>query len=89
MSEILTKKSIYKKKAILNRLQVIEEEIAKANEYLETDAHSHWHKFRPFFVDKIENDKVSPPHKDWVKNVFIPRRIRELKRAEELLDRFE
>jgi hypothetical protein len=79
----------YKKEAVQRRIKSIEDDIAKAQEYLETGAHAHWHGFRPALKSKIVDGKESPPHKDWVKNVFLPSRERALKKAEKLLDRFE
>lgn len=78
-----------KKKAILNRIKSIEGEILKAQEYLETGEHAHWHGFKPLFNDKYKDGKKLRPHKDWVRNVFLPSRIRALKKAEKLLDRIE
>ncbi len=40
------------KKEIEKRISILEEEITKAQEYLEVDAHAHWHKFRPLFSKK-------------------------------------
>ena len=76
-----------KKKAILDRIKHLEDAIAKGREYLETGKHSHWHGFRPLFVDKVRDGKTLPPHKDWVKNVFLPRQERALKRAEKALEK--
>ena len=78
-----------KKNAILNRVNSLEDEIFKAQEYLETGAHEQWQGFRPIFRHKIIDGKILPPHKDWVKNVFLPSRERALRKAEKLLDRFE
>jgi hypothetical protein len=78
-----------KKKAVLDRIKSLEDDIAKAREYLETGAHAHWHGFRPLFNDKVRDGELLPPHKDWVKNVFLPSRERALRKAEKLLDRLE
>ena len=78
-----------KKKAVINRVKSLEDDIAKARDYLETGAHAHWHGFRPVFMEKVKNGKIVPPHKDWVKNVFLPSRERALSKAEKLLDRVE
>lgn len=72
-----------KRAAVLERIERIEDAIAKAQEYLETGAHAHWHGFRPIFGD----EKDRPPHRDWVENVFLTRKQRALARAEKLLDR--
>jgi hypothetical protein len=41
------------------------------------------------FTDKIRGGKPLPPHRDWMKNVFIPGYERALLRAEKLLERLE
>jgi hypothetical protein len=81
--------STLKKKTILNRINDLEVEIAKAREYLQTGAHAHWHGFRPLFKKKVKDGITLPPHKDWVKNVFIPSRERAIRKAEKLIDRLE
>ncbi len=79
----------FKKKAILDRIKHIEDDIVKGREYLESGKHAHWHGFRPLFTEKIGDGKVLPPHKDWVKNVFLPSREKALRKAEKILDRME
>ena len=74
-------------RAILDRIKNLEEAIAKGREYLESGAHAYWNGFRPLFVNKMRDGKALPPHKDWVKNVFLPRRERALREAERLLER--
>ena len=76
-----------KKKAILDRIKHLEDSISKGREYLESGKHAHWHGFRPLFVDKIKDDKILPPHKDWVKNVFIPGCEKTLRKAEKALEK--
>ncbi|HUU11644.1 MAG TPA: hypothetical protein VM431_14045 [Phycisphaerae bacterium] len=76
-----------KKKAILDRIKHLEDAIAKGREYLESGKHAHWHGFRPWSVDKVRDGKTLPPHKDWVKNVFLPREERALKKAEKALEK--
>jgi hypothetical protein len=80
-----------KKKAILDRIKRLEEAITKAHEYkaheyFETGTHANWHGFRPLFVPKVRNGKALPPHKDWVRNVFLPSRERALRKAENALE---
>jgi hypothetical protein len=77
-----------KKKSVLDRIQRLEEAITKAHEYLESGKHADWRLFRPLFDFKKRDGKRLPPHKDWVKNVFLRRMERALGRAEKLLDRF-
>jgi hypothetical protein len=78
-----------KKKAILDRIKHLEDAIAKGREYLVSGKHAHWHGFRPLFVDKVRDGEILPPHKDWVKNVFLPRREMDLREAQEKLERLE
>jgi hypothetical protein len=76
-----------KKKAILDQIKHVEDAIAKGREYLESEKNADWHGFRPLFVDKERHDKILPPHKDWVKNVFLPRRERALRKAQKILEK--
>ena len=76
-----------KRKAVLDRIESIEKAIAKATEYLESGKHAQWSGFRPLFVSKVKDGRELPPHKDWVKNVFIPRMEKALKRAERIVER--
>ena len=79
-----------KKNAVIERVRSLEEEIAKARQYLDDGTHAHWHKFRPLFVKRVYADgKLVPPHRGWVENVFIPRKERALLKAEKLLERLE
>jgi hypothetical protein len=41
------------------------------------------------FADKVRDGKALPPHKDWVKNVFLPNRERALRRAQQVLEKLE
>lgn len=76
-----------KRKAVVDRIKHLEEAIANAHEYLESGKHSHWHGFRPLFDAKVQDGTVVPPHKDWVRNVFLPRHERALNDAEKVLDK--
>jgi hypothetical protein len=76
-------------RAILDRIKTLEEAIIKGREYLESGAHADWHGFRPLFVPKMKDGTASPPHRDWVKNVFLPRRERALRKAERLVERLQ
>jgi hypothetical protein len=75
-----------KEKAILERIKTLEEAITRGREYLESGAHADWTGFQPLFVKKMRNGKALPPHRDWVKNVFLPNRERALREAERLLE---
>jgi hypothetical protein len=74
---------------LLDRIKNLEEIITKCREYLETGAHADWRGFRPLFTAKIKDGKKLPPHPDWVRNWFLPRHERALKRAEKMLRKFE
>ncbi len=76
-----------KKRKILERIKDLEGAIVKGREYLESGKHAHWNGFRPWFVEKRRDGKVLPPHKDWIRNVFIPRNECALKRAQEILEK--
>jgi hypothetical protein len=76
-----------KRNAVLKRIEVLQEAIRKAKEYLESGKHANWKRFRPLFDRRLRDGKELPPHKDWVKNVFLPRREKALSRAETILDR--
>jgi len=78
-----------KKQAILNRIKGFEDAIAKGKEYLETGQHAQWRGFRPLFNSKVRDGKRLPPHRDWVQNVFLPRREKALRQAEKVLKRME
>ncbi len=78
-----------KSKSIVDRIKHIEEAIVKAQEYLETGAHADWHGFRPLYHGKVKDGKAQPPHKDWVKNVFLPAKENALRNAERTLDRLD
>jgi len=77
------------RKDILERIDRPKEALSKAHEYLETGAHADWHGFRAMFSPKIRDGKLAPPHKSWVKNVYIPNREKALRRAEDLLEKLE
>lgn len=76
-----------RKKAVLDRIKHLEEAIAKGREYLESGEHAHWHGFRALFANRVHDGKTLPPHKDWVKNVFLPRREKALRQAQKVLER--
>jgi len=76
-----------KQQAVLDRIKHLEDAIAKGREYVETGEHAHWHGFRPLFADKVKNGRLLPPHKDWVRSTFIPRREKALWLAQDTLDR--
>ena len=75
-----------KRTAVLDRIEVLEQAIGRAREYLESGAHAHWHGFRPLFARKLKDGKELPPHKEWVKNVFLPRMEKALSRSERILE---
>lgn len=76
-----------KRKAVVERIRFIEGAIDRAREYLETGKHADWFGFRALFTAKARAGKELPPHKDWVKNVYVPRQKKALLRAEKILER--
>lgn len=78
-----------KSKKLLERIESIEASLARAREYLESGKHADWRGFRPLFVPKLREGEQVPPHNDWVRNVFIPRNEKALRRAEKALERLE
>jgi len=78
-----------KKKAVLDRIESIDQSIAIAREYLESGKHAHWKGFRPLFAGKFKDGKELPPHKDWVKNVYLPRMEKALRYAEKVVERLD
>jgi hypothetical protein len=82
-----TKQFNPKRKAVLERIESIEQAIARAKEYLESGKHADWIGFRPLFDSKFRDGKELLPHKDWVKNVFLPREEKALRCAEKVLER--
>jgi uncharacterized protein YqcC (DUF446 family) len=76
-----------KRKAVLDRIESLEQAIRNASEYLKSGKHAHWIGFRPLFDRKLKDGKELPPHEDWVKNVFLPRMEKALSRTEKILER--
>ena len=62
--------------------------LEEARAYLAAGEHADWRGFRALFAPKIRDGRELPPHRDWVKNVFLPRQQKALNRAERLLERF-
>ena len=76
-----------KKKTILERIRHFEDAIIKGREYLETGKHANLPRFRPWFYGNFKDGRELPPHKDWVKNVFLPRLERAVRQAEKALEK--
>jgi hypothetical protein len=76
-----------KRRAVLARIEVLEQAIDRAKEYLENGKHADWAGFRPMFVRKYRFVWELPPHKDWVRNVFLRHTQKALSRAEKVLDK--
>jgi hypothetical protein len=74
-----------KRNVVLERIESLEQAIGRAREYLESGKHALWSGFQPLFVRK-QKDGL-PPHKDWVKDVFLARKEKALKRAEKIVER--
>ena len=78
-----------KKKAVLDRIKSIEQAIVRAREYLQSGKHADWSGFQPVFVHKLKDGKELPPHKDWVRNFFLPSMEKALKKAEKIVERLD
>jgi hypothetical protein len=78
-----------KTKAVLDRIQHLEEAISKGQAYLASGEHAHWSGFKALFSAKEKDGKAVPPHPDWVRNVFLPRHERALRQAEKVLDKLD
>ena len=76
-----------KKKAILDRITHLENAITKGKEYLESGKYADWYGFRPLFVDKTRGKRMLPPHKNWVRNVFLLRSEKSLSKAQKKLEK--
>jgi hypothetical protein len=67
------------------RIKTIEEAIRMAKEYLESGAHVHSKAFRPIFTPKYKDGKELPPHKDWVRHVYLRHMEKQLSQTEKRL----
>jgi hypothetical protein len=74
---------------VLARIESLEAAIRKAREYLESGEHADWSAFRPLFNPKLKDGKELPPHKDWVKNVYLRKMERALSQTEKYLWQLE
>jgi hypothetical protein len=77
------------RKEILSRILSVEEAIVRAREYLADGKHADWHGFRALFVPKRKAGQDLPPHKDWVRNVFLPQMEYRIQQSELALERLE
>jgi hypothetical protein len=75
-----------KTKAILVRIENLGQAVRIAKEYLEGGKHADWAGFRPLFVRKRRDGKELPPHKDWVRNAYLPRALSQEEKTLERLD---
>jgi hypothetical protein len=75
------------RKAILDRIKHLEDAILRAREYLKSEQNASWHGFRPLFSSKTREGKTLPPHKDWVRGVFLPKSENALLHAYKKLER--
>jgi hypothetical protein len=78
-----------KRKAVLERIRRFEEVIAKGSEYLESGKHVPWSRLRALSTAKVRDGKELPPHRDWVKNVFLPRLQKALRHTKEILEKLD
>ncbi len=75
---------VTKRGSIQERLKHHGEALTRAAEYLVSEAHGHWHGFRPLFV---QSNRL--PHRDWVTNVFVRRRKAAVTNCESALETIE
>ena len=61
---------------------MLEEALKHADTYLATGQNAHWDGFRPLFAPRPEK----LPHRDWVANVYKPRRCAALRHCENALE---
>lgn len=78
-----------KRKAVLERIESLQQAIGRAQEYLESGKYANWSGFKPLFVHKLKDGKELPPHKDWVRNVFLPGKEKALMNAEKVVVKLE
>ena len=78
-----------KRKAVIERIKHREQSIVRAKEYLESGKHADWVGFRPLFATKLRDGRELPPHRDWVKNVFLRNEEKLLKRDQRILERLD
>lgn len=76
-----------KRAAILGHIESLQDGLHKAKAYLESGEHAHYRGFRALFTVKDVQGKELPPHRDWVRNVYVPRTEKALDRAERILER--
>ena len=74
-------------KVVIDRIKRFEEAIAKGTAYLESGQHANWSGFRPLFARKRRGGKELPPHREWVKNVFLRNKKRSLSQPEKLIEK--
>jgi len=73
--------------AVLKSIDNINRDIRRAEEYLSGSALTTMRGLRPLSVRKRSGGKDLPPHKDWVRNVYLRGRKKALIYAEKLLER--
>lgn len=78
-----------KRKDVLDRIQWLEEAIDKARACLETGANATWAGFGPWLEPKVRDGKRMPPHRDWVRHVFLRRCEKSLARAKRILEKLD
>ena len=76
--------------SVMGKIKWCEDQLKLAYRYLDTDEGSDLRIFRPLFTKKLDaSGNALPPHKDWVKNVFIRRREKAIVRLQKRLRRLE
>ena len=76
--------------SVMSKIRWCEDQLKLAYRYLEVGEGGDFHIFRPLFSQKLDaGGSVAPPHKDWIRSFFIPRRERALARLVKRLRRLE
>lgn len=78
-----------KRRDVLDRIESYEQAIAKARKYLELGRHADWSGVKPLVVHKFKDGKELLPHRDWVRNVFLPNNEKALRSTDKTLERLE
>ena len=77
-----------KRSSVMATRRWCEDQLKLAHRYLGTDEGSDLRIFRPLFDNKRDaSGDALPPHKDWVKHLFIRRREKAIVRLHKLLRR--
>ncbi|MDT0594419.1 hypothetical protein [Glaciecola petra] len=79
----------YKIKEIERRLEKLQNYLLIAKGYLNDGSNAEWHGFRAFYSPREKNGKIEPPNKDWITNVFIPSKLKQIAKSEDQIESLE